>query len=69
MANNPCEGGLAKIRSFYQSHSLRIPIACMVSVGSGAFPPDPLGHISIFGGMNNLFRMLGDAVSTIIMTL
>ena len=64
MANNPCNGGLAKIQSFYQTQNMRMPVACMVSVGSGLFPPNPLGSISIFGGVQNLFRLLSDAVST-----
>ncbi len=63
MANNPCDGGLAKIQSFYQAKNQRMPISCMVSVGSGLFPPSRLGKISIFGGVQNLFRMLSDAVS------
>lgn len=63
LANNPCGGGLAKIQSWYMSKNQRIPIACLVSVGSGLFPPNPLGTVSIFG-VRNLLRMLSDAVST-----
>ncbi|XP_064383275.1 85/88 kDa calcium-independent phospholipase A2-like [Halichondria panicea] len=62
MANNPCDGGLAKIQSFYQAKNQRMPISCMVSMGSGLFPPSRLEKISIFVGVQNLFRMLSDAL-------
>ncbi len=62
MANNPCEGGLAKIQSYYRARNQRMPIACLVSLGSGLFPPNPLGSVGILD-MQNLLRLLSNAVS------
>lgn len=74
MANNPCIDGLNKIQSFYQERHIHYPIACMMSVGSGVFPPEDLGSVDFqgilrlkFAGMfrkaQSLVNMLSSAVS------
>lgn len=68
LANNPCDGGLTRIQTFYREQNKKLPVACMVSVGSGVFPSEGLGSIrsdglSLFSTAKNLFRLLSDAVS------
>ena len=46
LSNNPCDSGLTRLQDYYyqQSHT-RLPIACVVSVGSGVCPTETLGSV------------------------
>ena len=45
LANNPCNQGLAKIQKFHHDLHKKLPIALVVSVGTGIYPPDTLGRV------------------------
>ena len=47
LANNPSEAALTVIQDFYHKRGEKIPIALLVSVGSGVNPGSPLGEIDI----------------------
>ena len=78
MANNPCIDGLTKIQTFYKERNIELPIACMVSLGSGLCPTQELGPVDFhvflrlkFSGMfrkaQSLITMLSSAVSLFVM--
>jgi len=46
LANNPCEYGLTAIQRFHREHQVNLPIAMVVSVGTGIYPPEELGSIN-----------------------
>ena len=45
LANNPCNQGLSKIQKFHHDLHKKLPIALVVSVGTGIYPPDTLGTV------------------------
>jgi hypothetical protein len=47
LANNPSESGLAAIQNFHHSRGTRLPIALVVSVGSGIYPAEEVGRIDV----------------------
>ena len=85
LANNPCDAGLMRIQRFYQEAGTRLPIACVVSMGSGIDPAEDIGltdahEILQFGRQwirfgdalrkaQSLIRLLSSAVSDGILVL
>ena len=77
LANNPSESALAAIQKFYRERDSRLPIACVVSVGSGKDPAENLGSVDaheilhfglmkvrdMFRRVHNLVELLTSAVS------
>ncbi len=45
LANNPCDYGLTAIQNFYRRRGEQLPIALVVSVGTGIYPAEELGRI------------------------
>ena len=45
LANNPSNQGLARIQSFHHNLHKKLPIALVVSVGTGIYPPETLGRV------------------------
>ncbi len=45
LANNPSDAGLTRIQRYYRECSQKLPIACVVSLGSGMYPAVELGNI------------------------
>ena len=45
LANNPCNQGLAKIQNFHHDLHKKLPIALVVSIGTGIYPPETLGRV------------------------
>ena len=78
LANNPCESGMTHIQNFYRLQGQKLPIAVVVSVGTGVYPAEKLGKVDIFGkhGLKfdsmkraqNLISLLSNAVSCISVT-
>ena len=82
LANNPCDYGMTAIQSFYREHGVKLPIALVVSVGTGIYPAEKLGRVNAhkilsFGKhwlnpdkllkqAQNLISLLANAVSTLI---
>ena len=80
LANNPCEHGLTKIQDFHREKQVNLPIALVVSIGTGIYPPEELGRIDaqefLFFGKHwfklsdiknralNLIALLSSAVSS-----
>ena len=74
LANNPSESALAAIQKFYRDSGRKLPIACVVSVGSGKDPSRNLGSVDalslgltrmhdMFRRVQNLVELLTRAVS------
>ena len=75
LANNPCDTGLMRIQKHYADMGVRLPISCVVSVGSGVFPVRELGSTDAplglswlnlrdsFRRYSNLIQLLTRAVS------
>ena len=77
LANNPCDCGMTTIQNFYRLQGQKLPIAVVVSVGTGVYPAEKLGKVDIFGkhGLKleslmkraqNLISLLSNAVSCIL---
>jgi calcium-independent phospholipase A2 len=47
LANNPSETGLTAIQTFHHSQGSHLPIALVVSIGSGIYPAEALGKIDV----------------------
>ena len=45
MANNPCEYGLTRIQHYFYLRQQQLPIALVVSIGTGIYPPERIGAI------------------------
>ncbi len=45
LANNPSDYGLTAIQNFYRRRGEQLPIAVVVSVGTGIYPAEELGRI------------------------
>ena len=45
LANNPCDYGLTAIQNFHSKMQMNLPIAVVVSIGTGVYPPEELGRI------------------------
>ena len=45
LANNPCDYGLTAIQNYYRQQGIDLPIALVVSVGTGIYPSEELGRI------------------------
>ncbi len=45
LANNPCEYGLSAIQRYHRERQVNLPIAMVVSLGTGLYPPEELGRI------------------------
>ena len=81
IANNPAEYGLTAIQNFYRMQGQKLPIAMVVSVGSGVYRAEKMGKVDAqeflhFGKQwlkmgnlikrtQNLFALLSNAVSMI----
>ena len=73
LANNPSESALTAIQKFYHERGCKLPIACVVSVGSGKHPSRDLGSMDtlslklmrmhMFRRVQNLVELLTRAVS------
>ena len=79
LANNPCQVGLARIENYHLQRGQKLPIALVVSVGSGIYPQEKLGSINAqeylyfgahwlrlkdtFHEFRNLVELLSNAVS------
>lgn len=79
LANNPCQYGLDEIQKFYHSLHQKLPIALVVSIGTGTYPPEKLGRIdplhfilpgmhwfkfkNAFKAASNLIQLFSNAVS------
>ena len=73
ICNNPTEYGLTAIQNFFRQQGKRLPIALVVSIGTGVYPAEELGSIDLFLGIGtitrfkqrtqNLISLLGNAVS------
>lgn len=79
MANNPTDQGLTAIQNFFRLQGEKLPIAVVVSVGSGVIPAEKMGKVNaqdaLFFGKQwlkpsklikqtqNLFSLLSNAVS------
>ena len=73
ICNNPTEYGLTAIQNFFRQQGKRLPIALVVSIGTGVYPAEELGSIDLFLGIGtltrikqrtqNLLSLLGNAVS------
>ena len=77
LANNPSESALAAIQKFYREKGCKLPIACVVSVGSGKDPSRDLGSVDalslglmrmhdMFRRVQNLVELLTRAVSRLV---
>lgn len=44
MANNPSDAALARIQQHYRGSGQKLPISCVVSLGSGLYPAVKLGN-------------------------
>lgn len=75
ICNNPTEYGLTAIQNFFRQQGKRLPIALVVSIGTGVYPAEELGSIDLFLGIGtltrikqrtqNLISLLGNAVGCI----
>lgn len=45
LANNPCEYGLTAIQNFHREVHVDLPIAMVVSIGTGVYPSEEIGRI------------------------
>lgn len=45
ICNNPTDCGLTVIQNFYRKQGMKAPIALVVSVGSGRYPPEKIGKV------------------------
>ena len=45
LANNPCDYGLTAIQNYYRQQGIDLPIALVVSVGTGIYPSEDLGRV------------------------
>ena len=79
ICNNPTDYGLTKIQNFCRQQGMKLPIAVVVSIGSGRYPPQEMGIVdaqeALFFGKQwlkpgklikktqNLFSLLSNAVS------
>ena len=79
LANNPCQVALTRIENYHWQMGQKLPIALVVSVGSGIYPQEKLGSINAqeylyFGAhwfrlkgsiheFKNLVELLSNAVS------
>ena len=73
ICNNPTEDGLTAIQSFFRRQGKKLPIALVVSIGTGIYPDRDLGSIDLFLGVqtlthirqraHNLISLLEKAVS------
>ena len=80
ICNNPTDCGLTVIQNFYRKQGMKPPIALVVSIGSGRYPPEKIGKVDAqaflyFGKRwlqidklvkrtQNLLTLLNQAVST-----
>lgn len=72
ICNNPTEYGLTTIQNFFRQQGKKLPIALVVSIGTGVYPAVELGSIDLFLGIQtltrikqtaqNLISLLGNAV-------
>ncbi len=46
ICNNPTEFGLTRIQTFFRQQGRRLPIAMVVSIGSGSFPAENIGDVN-----------------------
>ena len=47
IANNPCEYGLTRIQHHFYLRQQKLPIALVVSIGTGIYPPERIGSIDV----------------------
>ena len=45
ICNNPTDCGLTVIQNFYRKQGMKPPIALVVSIGSGRYPPEKIGKV------------------------
>ena len=45
ICNNPTDCGLTIIQNYYRKQNKKPPIAMVVSIGSGRFPPEKIGKV------------------------
>ncbi len=85
LANNPCQYGLDEIQKFHSSRHQKIPISLVVSVGTGTYPREKLGHIdpvrflspgmhwikfkTAFKAASNLLQLFSNAVSHLLLSM
>ena len=78
IANNPTDCGMTAIQNFFRLQGMKLPIAMVVSVGTGVYPASKMGKIdaqdALFFGKQwlkpsklikktqNLFALLSNAV-------
>ena len=72
ICNNPTEDALTAIQGFFRQQGKKLPIALVVSVGTGIYPDKELGSIDLFLGVQaithikqrvqNLISLLEEAV-------
>ncbi len=46
ICNNPTEYGLTRIQNFFRQQGMKLPIAMVVSIGSGSFPAEDIGDVN-----------------------
>ena len=51
LSNNPTEDGLTAIQSFFRQQGKKLPIALVVSIGTGIYPDRELGSVDLFLGV------------------
>ncbi len=47
LANNPSDSGLTAIQNFYRLEGKKLPIALVVSIGTGVYPAEKLGNVDV----------------------
>ena len=47
IANNPCEYGLTRIQHHFYLRKQKLPIALVVSIGTGVYPAEKIGSIDV----------------------
>ena len=78
ICNNPTEYGLTAIQNFFRQQGKKLPIALVVSIGTGIYPDKELGSIDVFLGIQtlthikqraqNLISLLEEAVCCIMIS-
>lgn len=46
ICNNPSEFGMTRIQNFFRQQGMKLPIAVVVSIGSGSYPPETIGDVN-----------------------
>ena len=65
ICNNPTEYGLTTIQNFFRQQGKKLPIALVVSIGTGVYPAVELGSIDLFLGIQNITRIKQNAQNLI----